>query len=425
MDVYKVEYLSVIRSKENFCKSIPSFNNLIQSYDNIKISPGKIKFEGVYFGYEVQYGEIVDGAQRYFHVKFACDDAKNLNSFKSLLRSIRALLTKASDKPPEVLWDDTSSELSSLAYPVIHELENMMRKLITKFMLITIGLAWTKDAVPKEVSESLKNKRDIGQNYLYEADFIQLSNFLFKEYSTANSRALVDKLSIVDNIDQLKLDELKELVPRSNWERYFSPIVDCKSDYLQPRWERLYVLRCIVAHNNFMTYADYSEICKLAKDVKDKLVQALEGLDLDKVQVSSEQKEDVAENIASSMSAVVGDFLVAWNAVYELIFKLAYLSDSEVGRLSITKRERFSAAVFASGLLQDGVIDKEVSEEIAHLHSIRNLVVHNSAYTSGEIDLNTSLNKLNALKAKLGYLIELYTEGHLADEAVLETATQG
>ena len=292
-------------------------------------------------------------------------------------------------------------------------------------MLITIGLAWTKDAVPKEVSESLKNKRDVSQNYLYETDFIQLSNFLFKEYSTANSRSLVDKLSVAEDIGQLQLDELKELVPRSNWERYFSPIVDCKSDYLQPRWERLYVLRCIVAHNNFMTYSDYTEICRLAKEVKDKLAQALEGLDLDKVQVSSEQKEDVAENIASSMSAVVGDFLVAWNAFYELIFKLAYLSDSEVGRLSITKRERFSAAIFAQGLLVDGVISKEVAEEIVHLHSVRNLVVHSSAYTSGEIDLNTTLHKLNALKAQLGFLIERYTEGSVLGEPNLDVANQG
>jgi hypothetical protein len=307
-----------------------------------------------------------------------------------------------------VLWDDTSSELSSLAYPIIHELENMMRKLITKFMLITIGLAWTKDAVPKEVSESLKNKREVGQNYLYEADFIQLSNFLFKEYSTANSRKLVDKLSAAKNIDELNLSELKELVPSSNWERYFSPIVDCKSDYLQPRWERLYVLRCIVAHNNFMNSADYDEICKLAKEVKDKLAQALEGLD--RVQVSSEQKEDVAENIASSMSSVVGEFLFGWNAVYELIFKLAYLSDSEIGKLSISKRERFSARTFAAGLLSEEVIDKEVCDEIVQLHAVRNLVVHNAAYASGESELVSFLNKLNSLKSTLGFLIERYTE---------------
>lgn len=414
MDVYKVEYLSVISSKEIFCKSISSFNNLIQSYDNIKITPGKIKFDGVIFFYDVQYGEIVEGSQRYFHVRLGCEDSKHLGVFKSLLRSIRSLLTKASDKPPEVLWDDTSSELSALAYPIIHELENMMRKLITKFMLITIGLAWTKDAVPKEVSESIKGKREVGQNYLYEADFIQLSNFLFKEYSTANSRKLVEKLSEAKQIDELSLVELKELVPSSNWERYFSPIVDCKSDYLQPRWERLYVLRCIVAHNNFMSSADFDEICKLSKEVKDKLAQALEGLD--KVQVSSEQKEDVAENIASSMSSIVGEFLFGWNAVYELLFKLAYLSDSEVGKTSISKRERASAKVFANGLLREDVIDKELRDEVVHLQAVRDLVVHTSAYSTGEWELPDFLSKLNAVKSKLGFLIEAYTDDSIIPE---------
>ncbi|WP_146036643.1 HEPN domain-containing protein [Pseudomonas protegens] len=408
MDVYKVEYLSVISSKEIFCKSISSFNNLIQSYDNIKITPGKIKFDNVVFTYEVEFGEIVEETQRYFHVRLGCEDSKHLAVFKSLLRSIRALLTKASDKPPEVLWDDTSSELSALAYPRIHELENMMRKLITKFMLITIGLAWTKDAVPKEVSESIKSKREVGQNYLYEADFIQLSNFLFKEYSTANSRKLVEKLSEAKKIEELSLAELKELVPSSNWERYFSPIVDCKSDYLQPRWERLYALRCIVAHNNLMSSSEYDEICKLSDEVKDKLAQAIKGLD--KVQVSSEQKEDVAENIASSMNSVVGEFLFGWNIVYELLFKLAYLSDSEIGKTSITKRERASARVFASGLLKENIIEKELCDEITQLQAIRNLVVHNSAYANGEGELPSFLAKLNSLKSKLGFLIERYTE---------------
>jgi hypothetical protein len=407
MEAYKVEYLSVISSKEVFCKSISSFNNLIQSFDNIKITPGKIKFEGVAFSYDVQYGEIVDGAQRYFHVRLGCENSDHLNAFKSLLRSMRSLLTKASDKPPEVLWDDTSSELSALAYPIIHELENMMRKLITKFMLITIGLAWTKDAVPKEVSESIKNKRDLGQNYLYETDFIQLSNFLFKEYSTANSRKLVEKLSEAKKIEELNLEDLKELVPRSNWERYFAPIVACKSDYLQPRWERLYVLRCMVAHNNFMNSSDYDEVCKLAAEIKDKLVQALEGLD--KVQVSSEQKEDVAENIASSMNSAVGEFIFGWNAISELLVKLAYVSGSEVGKSADNMIGRLTIRNLAKELFAEGVIDKDTLQSIIAMNAIRNLAVHSTASMHSELELVNYLNILSALRSTLGLLVENYT----------------
>lgn len=195
METYKVEYLTIINSKEEFCKSIVSFNSFLQSYDNIRISGVKIKFEGLTFLYDVQFGDIVEGEQRYFHIRLVCDDAKNLDKFKAMLRAIRTLLTKASGKPPEVLWDDVSSELAGKAYPIVHELENLMRKLITKFMFIKIGLAWTKNSVPKEVSESVKTKKEVGgHNYLYDVDFIQLSNFLFREYATANSRKLVEKL---------------------------------------------------------------------------------------------------------------------------------------------------------------------------------------------------------------------------------------
>ena len=115
MNKYKVEYLSVINSTENFCKSISSFNSLLQSYENIKINGNNITFNGTNFEYDVQYGEIQKNTQRFFHIKLKCNRNDDLESFKLLLRSFRVLLTKASDKPPEVLWDDISSELSNKA----------------------------------------------------------------------------------------------------------------------------------------------------------------------------------------------------------------------------------------------------------------------------------------------------------------------
>ncbi|MFG3826309.1 hypothetical protein ACGI6H_34825, partial [Escherichia coli] len=56
----------------------------------------------------------------------------------------------------QIIWDDISKYYSIQAYPLIHEIENLMRKLITKFMIHNVGLSWTKDSVPKEFSEALK-----------------------------------------------------------------------------------------------------------------------------------------------------------------------------------------------------------------------------------------------------------------------------
>lgn len=405
MNDYKVEYLSVINSKESFCKSISSFNNLLQSYDNVSINGNKIDFEGTEFEYDVQFGEIQEDSQRFFHVKLKCTKKGDLDKFKLLLKSVRTLLTKASEKPPEILWDDLSSELANKAYPVIHEIENMMRKLITKFMLTTIGLAWTKDAVPKEVSESIKTKNsNTSQNYLYEADFIQLSNFLFKEYSTANSRKLVEKLGMITDINELELTELKELVPQSNWERYFSPIVDCKSEYLQTRWEKLYELRCMVAHNKFLGADNYSEICRVAKEVKDKLTQAIENLD--KVHVSEEQKEDVAENIASSMNSLYGEFIRSWNMVQELLIHLYSMSLNGDEDFSMSKKRMMNAKNLVKPMIIKGIVPRDFGPAIYELNDLRNAVVHHSDLKISEISLYEYLGTLDRIKSELIHIVE-------------------
>lgn len=406
MKNYKVEYLSVINTKESFCKSITSFNNLLQSYDDVTVKGHEIEFEGAIFGYEVQYGEITIDAERFFHVKLTCAGKNNLELFSRLLKSVRTLLSKASEKPPEILWDDLSSELANQAYPIVHEIENMMRKLITKFMLTTIGLAWTKDTVPKEVSESIKGKKSApSQNYLYEADFIQLSNFLFKEYSTANSRKLVEKLGSVSSITELDLAELKELVPQSNWERYFSPIVDCKSDYLETRWEKLYELRCMVAHNKFLSRDNYNDICRISQEVKEKLIQAIENLD--QVSVSEEQKEEVAENIASNMNEMYGEFIRSWNMVQELLVHL-YNIFAPQEPITSNKRVMISKAIVRP-LVESGTLPRDFYPMYKELNNIRNTIVHHVDLPIGEKTLHEYVARLEMLKSELINIIEHYS----------------
>lgn len=407
MDTYKVEYLTIINSKEDFCKSVNSFNSYLQSYDNLEVSGGCIRFGGAAFLYDVEFGDIIENVQRYFHLKFVCEDKRNLENFKSMLRSVRTLLAKASSKPPEVLWDDVSSELSGRAYPIVHELENLMRKLITKFMFIKIGVSWTKDAVPKEVSESIKLKKEVAShNYLYEVDFIQLSNFLFKEYSTANSRKLVEKLGVAKKIEELDLVELQELVPRSNWERYFSPIVSCKIEYLQPRWERLYVLRCMVAHNNLMSDSDFKEVCLLASEVKEKLAQALDGVD--KIQVTKEQKADVAENLAGEINSHFADFINAWNSCVQLIYQLAYTLD--VKAVSETFADEQDLVLELIGTMSDkGILDKSESMLLLSMAKIRNNIVHSSTFGEEGHSNDDYVSAVNYVRSFLSEMLDQYS----------------
>ncbi|WP_151760021.1 hypothetical protein, partial [Acinetobacter nosocomialis] len=235
---YKVEYLCTIDSDGDFCKSISSFKSLLKSYDKLKIEDKKIVWDSKEFAFEISDGTVLNSNHKFFHLKFVNANANNKQEFLSLLKIIRTILSKVNNnQPPEILWDDISSEYAIQSYPVIHELENLMRKLITKFMITKVGLSWTKENIPKEVAESIKGTgTSKKQNYIYDTDFIQLSRFLFNEYTTTKVEDLVSKIKKANKIDELDFNDLKKVVPVSNWTRYFNPIVECTSEELSTKW---------------------------------------------------------------------------------------------------------------------------------------------------------------------------------------------
>ena len=79
----KVEYLALIDSKEEFCKSVASFNNLIQSYDGIVITASSIKYKGFDFTYSVQLGDPESTDHRFFHIKIGNTKRTGKVNFKS------------------------------------------------------------------------------------------------------------------------------------------------------------------------------------------------------------------------------------------------------------------------------------------------------------------------------------------------------
>jgi hypothetical protein len=316
-----VEYLVLIDSKEPLCLSIKSLNNLIQAYDGINIDNHMITFSGCTFGYNATFDQIGEDNQRYFHLTLSLIEPQNEEKFSELLRLLRVVLSKISDRQPEVLWDDIASQYSEKAYPLLHYTENLLRKLITKFMFTNLGLKWTKEAIPSEVENSIKSKKsDRASNYLYQLDFSQLSNLLFKEYSTGNIKQINKKIATATSIEGLDINELKELIPISNWQRYFSPIVNCESLFLKNKWSRLYELRCKVAHNKHITIEELEEIVSTTEEINKVFNEAVQKLS--KVSITEEQKEEIAENLASTSNELFAEFIQKWDKLLSSLREL-------------------------------------------------------------------------------------------------------
>jgi hypothetical protein len=160
-------------------------------------------------------------------------------------------------------------------------------------MLITIGKEWVSETSPGEVKEAISKSKRKEQGYLnvlHTVDFIHLGDFLFMPYPTKPKEELYERLKTA-TAEQLQ--ELKEYVPQSNWQRYFASLVACEDSYLSSRWKDLYELRCKVAHNALLTRVDFDEIQRLVGEIKPKLDDA--NRKLDQVSVPRDEAETVAE----------------------------------------------------------------------------------------------------------------------------------
>jgi len=176
----KTEYLVTFDSSDNQCTNIETLKSLLKSNELITLpSQSKIKFKEFEYGMVIGSGKLSDNS-RYFDVTFECADDSKVEDFREFLKEIRKIFYKACGRDVLALYDGIGGYYCNLSYPKIYDIENLMRKLITKFMAISIGPSWAENSVPRDVTESIKDQesKKIRSNILFEVDFIQLSNFL-------------------------------------------------------------------------------------------------------------------------------------------------------------------------------------------------------------------------------------------------------
>ncbi|PDO81588.1 HEPN domain-containing protein [Kosakonia sacchari] len=389
----RVEYLVTIELKDSFCKTKKSFLNFLQSDSDIILTGKKVSYLNRHYEIEVSEENSPSDKHKIFNVKTNNPNEDQVEEFSSFLRALRSLLNMASKNNIQTLWDDISYTYSLKAYPLIHELENLLRKLITKFMLTNVGLSWSETAIPDELRKIRKDKKSPGaNNYLYDTDFIQLSTFLFDAYRTQDLESLIKKIK-EHNEDSIKIKDINEFIPKSNWQRYFQKHVDCEASLLKSRWEKLYLLRCKIAHNNFFEKNDYESLKLMSSEIKPIIESAI--LSLEKITVPEEEREELAENAAISSNYKVGEFLVCWKnlerAVFEIGIKAGVIKSSSMNSMMKT----------AVGLKDAGVFGRDIFESIMRLMKVRNMIVHSLDFEIEDYDIDYYIQISKSIAEKL------------------------
>lgn len=305
----EIEYIFSVSSKCTICKSKAKLKSFLEASDlslvkdvlsfeseqsKIKISEKKTKeFEGVV--YTITFSSDSDD-----------EPAKLLKMFRQVISNIKDENQKNSTILE--LRNDFAKERSEKLYSNIYTLENSIRKLISKFMLETLGMEWY-ETTPQDVRKTVKDSKYKWNNdCLYHLDFIQLSYFLTTPYADKSGNIVEELKKCIDKeITEEEKKELRLFIPKNNWDRYFNALVDCDSEKFKSNWEKLYEYRCDVAHNHIISQNDYDECLKKCEEMQKIINDAIRKIDT--VEITEEEKKNTAERtideVGLSLSASI------------------------------------------------------------------------------------------------------------------------
>ena len=149
----KSEYLITFDSKDELCTSVEKFKSLLAAHASISFGKkDKVSFSGKDFSYQLAQGKLTDGSL-YYDLTLESTEPADQETYKGLLKVVRKICTMTSGRNIIILHDGVGEEYCQQGYPTIYKTENLMRKLIAKFMAISIGYDWSDALTPKEVLE--------------------------------------------------------------------------------------------------------------------------------------------------------------------------------------------------------------------------------------------------------------------------------
>lgn len=333
----RTEFLILIPDDEAFCSTKKAFIDFLKVDALISVAGQKISYrkstkakESVTARFRVETDKVKSKQERYFLLALACDDESRIDEFSELCDRLKTIAERISPGTTAVntLWDGVGRLYAEKAYPIVNEVENLMRRLITKFMLITVGMNWSKDAINPELFKKIENFEDEEPylNDLHKLDFIHLSQVLFEKKRDIALEEL-DRLLAKTKFNDDDKEKILKYVPRSNWEKYFSSLIEEKDHSLEKKWELLYKLRNKVAHNRNVKKSEFEQIKGLANDIKEIIGKATAKLG--EIDINEEDRELIIYSYQSDSPAAIG--LLSEKAVAEYYAKSGYKITSSSG----------------------------------------------------------------------------------------------
>lgn len=210
-----------------------------------------------------------------------------------------------------ISYDAISEYYCNKIYPKLNELERNLRKLLFNIYIVNFGRDYYQMTISDDLQKKIKSviqakgneerkETERLQKFFYSMEFADIQQMLFVPHWTeVDERSKDDFLKSHEDLSKLTDDELRkafsEIVPRSDWERFFSDKMD--DDAIQPLIDEIRRSRNSIAHCKFFYRAEYA-ICNKAMSKFNKAVKSAiaitEGKDF-----SEKNSESIKEAFAS------------------------------------------------------------------------------------------------------------------------------
>jgi len=300
----KIEYLIIVEDSSSFCSDKKSFLKLLEVDSRFNISENTVTYNNDYnLGFDLNFSKKDKIIQ--FELKLIFENIAEDKIITEITRILKTNILKINPNKTSIriLWDDLGIKYSMEAYPLVNSIENLMRKLISKFMITNVGLSWTENRIHKETQKKTV-KRKGGSDFYYDEiffmDFMDLSDILFKKYRILKEED-IDKI-IIDSVDVIKREELIEFVAKSNWERHFAEIINKEGSRLEKIWSELSLIRNEIAHNRFIDFDKLNQLKSIKNELEPILLKAIESLE--SIQLTVDEKKETKNSYLTKSNLI-------------------------------------------------------------------------------------------------------------------------
>ncbi len=215
-----------------------------------------------------------------FLINIWSSNFENLEKFRFKL--IKHLKAKLSFSNLKILKDDVSAKIAVDIYPLVNEVENSLRRYITKFFTLKIGVNWWSTNFPKQLIDKIRVRKEHDNIFsgfvdldVSLIDFNELGEVIYKHVAGFNRQEnIVNKImqaTSPDDFLRLKGDL------QTNYNKFFKTAF--QDNLFEKKWRELFSIRNKVAHNIYFSIEELIAAKKLHSELMLIISQAESGID--------------------------------------------------------------------------------------------------------------------------------------------------